>query len=127
MDSAQSKTYDLRITAPLGGPVVPLVKITTAGAFSSKARSDEMITSSAPRVGDETNGPISTARNCALLVEQMRLARRQHLSIFSELARTSADLDFWMNYAASLTGTAGVIGTAAAPSASTASIATVYS
>jgi hypothetical protein len=115
------------MTAPLGGPVVPLVKITTPGAFSSNGRSDEIKMSAASSVGVYVQGPMGMPRKCSLLVVAIRFSKSQHFFRSKELTNTKADLDFSTKYAASSTGKAGVIGTAAAPNASTASIATVYS
>lgn len=68
-----------------------------------------------------------TPLKCSLLVDEMRFSRSQHFLRSNELTRTRAALDFSTKYAASSTGKAGVMGTAAAPSAKTANMATVYS
>lgn len=77
--------------------------------------------------GVKVHGPMGTPLKCSLLVDAMRFSKSQHFLRSKELTRTSTDLDFSTKYAASSTGSAGVMGTAAAPSAMMASIPTVYS
>ena len=96
------------------------------GAFSSNARSDEIRISLGLSVGIKVQGPMGTPRKRSLIVVATCFTGLRHCSRSNELTRTQAACDFATKHAASCTSIVGAMGTATTPSASTASIATMY-